>query len=206
MAAYYKDLWDYVALLCHLPEWQANGTYDFTSRVNDAKIIQKAFNEAIEKIAKEKYAPVLLDGISVSVKNSDYLEINFVEKMFKILEVRVNDIPINFKYEMYMNRIDFDTEYPAGTEFHYDFKFIPADIPLKYDSSDTIKNRFPDNIVDINIICYYAASAWYKWQGGEDDLKMAATYYNDWLEGLNKIYSPIDESETIKNVYGGGIW
>ena len=208
MAAYYKDLWDYAAILCHLPTWTYNNTtYDFATNVDSATVIQKAFNEAIGKIVKERYAPVIKNEEITNAEPWEVLGcILLGEKLYKVIDVKVNDISINFEYDLHNQELILSTEYPAGTTFIIDYEYMPVDIPLKYDSATTIDNPFPDNIVDINIICYYAAYAWYKWQGGEEDIKTASRNYDDWFAGLNNIYNPTKEPDVIKNVYGGGIW
>lgn len=209
MAAYYKDLWDYTAILCHLPAWTYNNTtYAFATNVDSATVIQKAFNEAIGKIVKERYAPVIKGEEITNLEPWEVLDCSllFEEKLYKVIDVKVNDISINFEYDLHNQELILSTEYPANTTFSIDYEYIPEPIPLKYNSATTTDNPFPDNIVDMNIICYYAASAWYKWQGGEEDIKAASRNYDDWYAGFGNIYNPTKELDIITDVYGGGIW
>ena len=208
MATYYKDLWDYAAILCHLPTWTYNNeTYDFAANVDSAAVIQKALNEAIGKIIKERYAPVIKNEEITNLEPWEVLDCSLLkEKLYKVIDVKVNDVSINFEYDLHNKELILSSEYPASTVFSIDYEYMPVDIPLKYDSATAVENPFPDNIVDINIICYYAASAWYKWQGGEEDIKAASRNYDDWYAGFSNIYNPTKEPEVVKNVYGGGIW
>lgn len=211
--AYYKDLWDYAAKLCHLPVWTYNSsTFAFTSNQNHAETIRQGFNECIGRIAKERYSPKVEDEMYIFTSDSYYVDLSkLVKNPYNIINIKT-DIQetgdkLNWKHSRDLGQdntqLRLDKEYKDDDILYIDYTFIPDDIPLLYDGT-TLNFPFPSNIVDWRMIVYYAVSNWYLLEGGEEDIKISIFYGNKFQEMFDKIKNPLNDA--TKTFQRGSIW
>ncbi len=214
---YYTELFDMTAQLCNI-KLTTNPDNTFTAAsLPHATIFVTAFNKAIDKIAKEKHALIKLDEETTTLGDSLLDTSALAENFFSLIAVK-DENKNELKFERNADTTPWDS---IGTMFYLpdvvssnenvvdllvSYRYIPPKIPLKYEGGQPNRWRFPNNIVDWQMVCYYATHRWYLVQGGEDDLKLSMLYKSMWEEEFNDIYSPVEETATIQNVYGGGIW
>lgn len=214
MATYYKDLWDYTAKLCRLPAWTYNpSTFVFSANEDHAETIRQGFNECIQKIAMNKYAPKIEDEIHVFSGDTYYIDYkDFIYKPHNIINVKTdvmeNGNKLNWKYSRDFGERDvqirLDDEYHNGDILYIDYYYIPNEVSLIYDSLSTKLFPFSSSVVDWRMICYYAASNWYLVEGGEEDIKMSILYSNKFQEMFDKIKNPLNNA--TKTFQRGSMW
>lgn len=155
---------------------------------------KNSINYAKNKIAKEKVAPDRFETITIT--DETFLTTTLTRPFLKIKGIT----DLN-GYTLRWDRIS-STQIKVPnqrTSVIVLYEYLPSDLSNATDELD-----FPPNVVDPQILCYFASYQYFLAEGGATDLGKSSYWLNLWNDGFNSIRKSIGEVVRIKDVYGVG--
>jgi hypothetical protein len=155
-----------------------------------------AINYAKGKIAREKFAPVYTEQITLD--NNLRFPISSLSKTF----IKVEELYYKSRTQAYWEVDDWYIYCPdnsAGDILNIQYSYIPSDLVNLTDVLD-----FPAGVIDPKILCYYAVYEYWLVEGSTEDLNKSDSYLSMWNDGYSMIRKTIGKPKQVKSTYNMG--